>query len=99
MAEAIQQLVLDTLDKQGTIKDTRTLVLPGQTDPAASHDAQIIILGALNSLSSREVCIRSNIAVLFLASYGYLDDHVYYSRNPLSCPYSRRCFNSPQSFT
>ena len=55
MAEAIQQLVLDTLDKEGTIKDTRTLVLPGQTDPAASHDAQIIILGALNSLSSREV--------------------------------------------
>ena len=64
MAEAIQQLVLDTLDKEGTIKDTRTLVLPGQTDPAASHDAQIIILGALNSLSSREVCIRSNIVIL-----------------------------------
>ncbi|CAL1700540.1 unnamed protein product [Somion occarium] len=55
MAEAIQQLILDTLDKQGTIKDTRTLVLPGQIDPAATHDAQIIILGALNSLSSREM--------------------------------------------
>lgn len=55
MAEAIQQLILDTLDKQGTIKDTRTLVLPGQTDAAATHDAQIVILGALNSLSSREV--------------------------------------------
>ncbi|KAK7695430.1 hypothetical protein QCA50_000066 [Cerrena zonata] len=55
MAEAIQQLVLDTLDKEGSIKDTRTLVLPGQTDAAASHDSQIIILGALNSLSSREM--------------------------------------------
>ena len=55
MAEAIQQLVLDTLDKFGTIQDTRTLVLPGYTEPAASHDSQIIILGALNSLSSRDV--------------------------------------------
>ncbi len=55
MAEAIQQLVLDNLDKDGTIKDTRTLVLPGQTEPASTHDSQIIILGALNSLSSREV--------------------------------------------
>ena len=55
MAEAIQKLILDTLDKQGSIKDTRTLVLPGHIDPAATHDAQIIILGALNSLSSREV--------------------------------------------
>ena len=55
MAEAIQQLVLDTLDKDGIIKDTRTLILPGQTEPASTHDSQIIILGALNSLSSREV--------------------------------------------
>ncbi|CCM04785.1 uncharacterized protein FIBRA_06978 [Fibroporia radiculosa] len=55
MAEAIQQLVLDTLDKSGIIQDTRTLTLPGYTEPAASHDAQIIILGALNSLSSREM--------------------------------------------
>lgn len=55
MAEAIQQLILDTLDNQSTIKDTRTLTLPGHKEPAASHDAQIIILGALNSLSSREV--------------------------------------------
>ncbi|KAI0693598.1 phenylalanine-tRNA ligase [Cytidiella melzeri] len=55
MAEAIQQLVLDTLDKHGTIKDTRTLTLPGHADTAASQDAQIIILGALNSLSSREM--------------------------------------------
>ncbi|EPS93546.1 hypothetical protein FOMPIDRAFT_1026494 [Fomitopsis schrenkii] len=55
MAEAIQQLVLDTLDKFGTIQDTRALVLPGYTEPAASHDSQIIILGALNSLSSRDM--------------------------------------------
>ncbi|KAI0722916.1 phenylalanine-tRNA ligase [Earliella scabrosa] len=55
MAEAIQQLILDTLDKEGTIKDTRTLVLPGYKEPAATHDSQIIILGALNSLSSRDM--------------------------------------------
>ncbi|KZT12766.1 phenylalanine-tRNA ligase [Laetiporus sulphureus 93-53] len=55
MAEAIQQLILDTLDKFGTIQDTRTLVLPGHTQPAANHDSQIIILGALNSLASREM--------------------------------------------
>lgn len=58
MAEAIQQLVLDTLHTSGKIKDTRTLVLPGQKDAAASQDAQIQILGALNSLASREVNIE-----------------------------------------
>ena len=57
MAEAIQQLILDTLDSQGKIKDTRTLVLPGQSDAAVTQDAQIAILGALNSLLSREVCL------------------------------------------
>ena len=56
MAEAIQQLILDTLDSQGKIKDTRTLILPGQSDAAVTQDAQIAILGALNSLLSREVC-------------------------------------------
>ncbi|EIW61906.1 phenylalanine-tRNA ligase [Trametes versicolor FP-101664 SS1] len=55
MAEAIQQLVLDTLAKDGEIKDTRTLILPGYKEPAATHDSQIIILGALNSLSSRDM--------------------------------------------
>jgi len=57
MAEAIQQLILDTLKSDGKIKDTRTLVLPGQTEPDASQETQITILGALNSLSSREVCL------------------------------------------
>ena len=56
MAEAIQQLILDTLNSQGKIKDTRTLVLPGQSDAAVTQGAQIAILGALNSLLSREVC-------------------------------------------
>lgn len=55
MAEALQQLVLDTLAKLSVIQDTRVLVVPGQTDPAQSHEAQITILGALNSLQSREV--------------------------------------------
>jgi len=55
MAEDIQQLIIDTLDGQGKIQDTRTLVLPGRSDAAATQDAQIAILGALNSLLSREV--------------------------------------------
>lgn len=55
MAEEIQQLILDTLESHGTIQDTRTLVLPGRSEPAAAQDAQIAILGALNSLLSREM--------------------------------------------
>jgi len=55
MAEDIQRLIIDTLDSQGKIQDTRTLVLPGGSDAAATQDAQIAILGALNSLLSREV--------------------------------------------
>jgi phenylalanyl-tRNA synthetase alpha chain len=55
MAESLQQLVLDLLESSGQISDTRTLTIPGQSSPAGSHDAQITILGALNSLLSREV--------------------------------------------
>ncbi|KAG5221561.1 Phenylalanyl-tRNA synthetase, beta [Salix suchowensis] len=55
MAEALQQVILDTLDAESTIKDTRALVLPGEKGPAISNDAQIATLGALNSLSSRDV--------------------------------------------
>lgn len=56
MSESIQQLILDTLQANGSIADTRSLVVPGQSDPATSHDSQLAILGALNSLLSREVC-------------------------------------------
>jgi len=56
MAEALQKLVLDSLAESGTIQDTRTLVTPDQRGPATSHEAQITILGALNSLLSREAC-------------------------------------------
>ncbi|KAF9495442.1 phenylalanine-tRNA ligase [Pleurotus eryngii] len=55
MAEALQQVILDTLDAESTIKDTRALVLPGEKGPAISNDAQIATLGALNSLSSRDM--------------------------------------------
>ncbi|RDB22806.1 Phenylalanine--tRNA ligase alpha subunit [Hypsizygus marmoreus] len=55
MAESLQQLVLDTLDAHGTIADTRLLTIPGQSLPASSHEEQITILGALNSLLSREM--------------------------------------------
>ncbi|KAJ7765014.1 phenylalanine-tRNA ligase [Mycena maculata] len=54
MAE-LQQLILDTLHAHSTIPDTRSLVIPGQSEPAASQDAQITILGALNSLLSRDM--------------------------------------------
>lgn len=59
MSEALQQLILDTLDAQGSLKDTRSLALPGQTELATSNDSQITILGALNSLLSRDVCLFS----------------------------------------
>ena len=55
MTEALQKLILDTLDAQSSIKDTRQLVIPGQTRPASSNEDQITILGALNSLLSRDV--------------------------------------------
>ena len=61
MAEAIQQLILTTLDHDGEIKDTRQLVLPGESTPAASQDAQLLIIAALNSLNSRNVCESSHI--------------------------------------
>jgi phenylalanyl-tRNA synthetase alpha chain len=54
MAE-LQQLILDTLNEKSTIPDTRALVIPGESSPAVSQDAQITILGALNSLLSRDV--------------------------------------------
>ncbi|KAF9534187.1 phenylalanine-tRNA ligase [Crepidotus variabilis] len=55
MSETLQKLVLDELDANGSIKDTKTLILPGQTHPATSGEDQIIVLGALNSLLSREM--------------------------------------------
>jgi phenylalanyl-tRNA synthetase alpha chain len=55
MTESLQQLILESLDKLGVIEDTRTLYIPGEHGPALSNDAQITILGALNSLASRDV--------------------------------------------
>ncbi|KAK1229512.1 Phenylalanyl-tRNA synthetase, beta subunit, cytoplasmic [Marasmius sp. AFHP31] len=54
MAESLQKLILDTLDSQSTIKDTRELTIPGESS-ATSHESQITILGALNSLLSRDM--------------------------------------------
>lgn len=51
----IQQLILDHLDAHGSLPDTRTLTIPGATSPATNAESQITILGALNSLLSREV--------------------------------------------
>ena len=69
MSEVLQKLILDTLDTQSLIKDTRELILPGQTRPASSNEDQIIILGALNSLLSRDVrlyCSQYFISELIL---------------------------------
>ncbi|KAI0068775.1 hypothetical protein BV25DRAFT_1844467 [Artomyces pyxidatus] len=55
MAEDLQQLILNTLNDAGSIPDTRTLTIPGTSQQAASSDAQITILGALNSLDSRQM--------------------------------------------
>lgn len=55
MSETLQKLILDTLELQSSINDSRSLVLPGKTQSASANEDQIMILGALNSLLSREV--------------------------------------------
>ncbi|KAF8314792.1 hypothetical protein DL93DRAFT_2079983 [Clavulina sp. PMI_390] len=55
MALELQQLVLDLLNTNNEIKDSRTIVLPGESTPASSQEAQLLIQGALNSLLSREM--------------------------------------------
>lgn len=64
MAQEVQQLILDLLEKSNEIKDTRTIVLPGESASATSQESQLLIQGALNSLLSREVL---PYALLFLA--------------------------------
>ena len=54
MSESLQHLILHHLDIHGSLSDTRTISIPGSTYPTDT-DAQIAILGALNSLLSREV--------------------------------------------
>lgn len=54
MAEQLQQLILDTLNSNVSIPDTRALTIPGDAAPATSQDAQLAIQGALNSLLSKE---------------------------------------------
>jgi phenylalanyl-tRNA synthetase alpha chain len=55
MSESLQQLILHYLDTHGSLSDTRSLSIPRSTEQATDADAQITILGALNSLLSREV--------------------------------------------
>jgi phenylalanyl-tRNA synthetase alpha chain len=74
MAESLQQLILDTLGARSPIKDTRSLVIPGQSQPAVSHDAQITILGALNSLLSRDV--SPTVLVYYNVHLVLADDHI-----------------------
>lgn len=77
MAEALQKLILDTLDAHSVIKDTRSLVLPAQAEPAVSNDDQILILGALNSLLSRDAGIL--LCCLIIAHLARTDDHIRHS--------------------
>ncbi|KAH9966102.1 phenylalanine-tRNA ligase [Russula dissimulans] len=55
MAESLQQLILDHLDANGALSDSRTITIPGAASPATDADSQITVLGALNSLLSREM--------------------------------------------
>ncbi|KAF9513595.1 hypothetical protein BS47DRAFT_1317397 [Hydnum rufescens UP504] len=64
MSLELQQLVLDILDKESEIKDTRTIIFPGESKPATSQDAQLLIQGALNSLLSREIILYSTQEIL-----------------------------------
>lgn len=53
--ESLQQLILDTLQRDGKIEDTRTIKLPTALHKDDLQEAQMVIQGALNSLLSREV--------------------------------------------
>jgi len=75
MSEALQKLILDTLESQGTIKDTRSLILPGNDHSAYPSEEQIIILGALNSLLSREVS-HTRTALCLALTLLLLDDRL-----------------------
>jgi phenylalanyl-tRNA synthetase alpha chain len=55
MSDQLLSLILNTLETDSAINDTRDLVIPGTDRKAVSQDDQITILGALNSLQSREV--------------------------------------------
>ena len=53
--EGVQQRILTVLGSDFIIRDTRDITLPGNHPSAKSQDGQLLILGALNSLLSREV--------------------------------------------
>jgi hypothetical protein len=87
MAESLQQLILDHLDTHGSLSDSRNITIPGSTTPATDADAQISILGALNSLLSREV-FGSTVAVISRAEPSFpADDSLRIPRDALSRPY------------
>jgi phenylalanyl-tRNA synthetase alpha chain len=71
----LQQLILDRLDAHGSLPDTRTLTIPGATSPATDAESQITILGALNSLLSREVPdLPLPVAFRFRTAFALPDD-------------------------
>ncbi|EJU06216.1 hypothetical protein DACRYDRAFT_60848 [Dacryopinax primogenitus] len=51
----LQQLVVDILEKETAIPDTRKLVIPGTKRQAASAEDQNAVISALASLASREI--------------------------------------------
>ena len=71
----LQQHVLDHLEAHGSLPDTRNITIPGATSPATDAEAQITILGALNSLLSREVPdLPSPVAFRFRTVFTLSDD-------------------------
>ncbi|KAG8703874.1 Phenylalanyl-tRNA synthetase, beta subunit, cytoplasmic [Ceratobasidium sp. 394] len=53
--ESLQQLILDTVEREGKIEDTRNIQLPASLHKDDLQEAQMVIQGALNSLLSREM--------------------------------------------
>ncbi|KAG8746856.1 Phenylalanyl-tRNA synthetase, beta subunit, cytoplasmic [Ceratobasidium sp. 414] len=53
--ESLQQLILDTVERDGKIGDTRNVQLPASLHKDDLQEAQMVIQGALNSLLSREM--------------------------------------------
>ncbi|CUA70087.1 phenylalanyl-tRNA synthetase alpha chain [Rhizoctonia solani] len=53
--ESLQQLIIDTLERDGKIFDTRSIQLPPVLHKDDVQEAQMVIQGALNSLLSREM--------------------------------------------
>jgi phenylalanyl-tRNA synthetase alpha chain len=62
--ESLQQLILDTLERDGKIEDTRNIQLPASLHKDDVQEAQMVIQGALNSLLSREASRHDDLQLI-----------------------------------